>query len=228
MVEGISQVADKVRVISASSADQRSGLQGMEREVQSLDGITRSNAEMVDLSVRSAERLREQARMLSASVISMKLRQGCADEAREMVERAVARIERRGPVAAFAQIHDPQGEFRDRDLFIIVMDYQGYFRAFGVDPAKANHPAVAAPGVNVDELNEKTFRCARAGGGWLEFKSWHPVTKLPVDKMAYVLPAGAEYIVMCSINKTDGGAASAPAPAAGRRWFGPAETAGMP
>ena len=45
---------------------------------------------------------------------------------------------------------------------------------------------------------------ADEGGGWLQFKSLHPITKLPADKMAYVLPAGKDWVVMCSINKTDG------------------------
>ncbi|HET7793808.1 MAG TPA: methyl-accepting chemotaxis protein [Rhizobacter sp.] len=212
VVQGISQVADKARVISQSSAAQRSGLQGMEQSVQSLDGITRSNALMVDSSVRSAEKLREQARQLSSAVIAMKLRQGCADEARALVDKAVALIRSVGSSQAIASFHRRDGGFVDRDLFIIVLDRRGYFRAFGMDPSKADKPAVAAPGVNIDELNAKTMACADAGGGWIEFKSLHPQTKLPVDKMAYVFPADKELIVMCSVNKGDG-AAVAPAAA---------------
>ncbi|HEY0820603.1 MAG TPA: methyl-accepting chemotaxis protein, partial [Rhizobacter sp.] len=216
VVQGISQVADKARVISESSAAQRSGLQGMEQSVQSLDGITQSNARMVDSSVKSAERLREQARQLSASVGTMKLRQGCADEARALVERAVSLIGSAGLAAAVGRFHARDGGFVDRDLFIIVLDRKGYFRAFGMDPAKADKPAVAAPGVNIDELNAKTYGAADAGGGWIEFKSLHPQTKLPVDKMAYVMPSGPELVVMCSVNKTDGAALPAPAPALAR------------
>ena len=209
VTQGIAQVADKARVIAQSSAAQRSGLQGMEQSVQSLDGITQSNARMVDSSVRSAERLREQARQLSAAVVSMKLRQGCADEARALVDKAVALIGSAGLPAAVSRFHARDGGFIDRDLFIIVMDRRGHFRAFGMDPSKADKPAVAAPGVNIDELNAKTYTAADSGGGWIEFKSLHPQTKLPVDKMAYVLPAGPELVVMCSVNKTDGAAAPA-------------------
>ncbi|WOB08845.1 methyl-accepting chemotaxis protein [Piscinibacter gummiphilus] len=214
VMQGISQVADKARVISESSAAQKSGLQGMEQSVQSLDGITRSNARMVDSSVKSAEKLREQARQLSAAVVSMKLRQGCADEARALVDKAVALIHSAGLPSAASRFHARDGGFVDRDLFIIVMDRKGYFRAFGMDPKKADKPAVAAPGVNIDELNAKTYAAADAGGGWIEFKSLHPQTKLAVEKMAYVQPAGPELVVMCSVNKTDGAAAPAGAPPA--------------
>jgi methyl-accepting chemotaxis protein len=204
VMQGISQVADKARVISESSAAQKTGLHGMEQSVQSLDGITRSNALMVDSSVKSAERLREQARQLSASVGSMKLRQGCADEARVLVDKAVALIASAGLQAAVSRFHARDGGFIDRDLFIIVLDRKGYFRAFGMDPNKANKPSVAAPGVNAEEVNAKTYAMADAGGGWIEFRGMHPVTKLPVDKMAYVMPSGPELMVMCSVNKTDG------------------------
>ncbi|MBX3619794.1 MAG: hypothetical protein KF891_07400 [Rhizobacter sp.] len=183
--------------------------------MQSLDGITQSNARMVDSSVRSAERLREQARQLSASVVSMKLRQGCADEARALVDKAVTLIRNEGLAAATRRFHDKAaGGFVDRDLFIIVLDRKGHFRAFGMDPSKADKPAVAAPGVNIDELNGKTYAAADAGGGWIEFRSMHPVTKLPVDKMAYVMPASDELIVMCSVNKSDGAPATQAAPSA--------------
>ncbi|MEO8153370.1 MAG: methyl-accepting chemotaxis protein [Rhizobacter sp.] len=208
VVRGIAQVADKARVISQSSTAQRSGLQGMEQSVQSLDGITQSNARMVDSSVRSAEKLREQARQLSAAVITMKLRQGCADEARALVDKAVALLKSAGTAAAVGRFHARDGGFIDRDLFIIVIDRRGYFRAFGMDPSKADKPSVAAPGVNVEELNAKTLQCADNGGGWVEFRSLHPVTRAPVDKMAYVMRADKDLVVMCSVNKSDGSGAA--------------------
>ena len=208
VMQGIAQVADKARVISQSSAAQRSGLQGMEVSVQSLDGITQSNARMVDSSVKSAERLREQARQLSAAVVAMKLRQGCADEARALVERAGDLIQSVGLPAAVSRFHARDGGFIDRDLFIIVLDRKGCFRAFGMDPGKADKPAVAAPGVDIAELNAKTYARADEGGGWFEFRSLHPQTRVPVDKMAYVLPVG-DLVVMCSVNKSDGAAVAA-------------------
>ncbi|CAG4897164.1 methyl-accepting chemotaxis protein [Paraburkholderia gardini] len=217
VVADISQIADKARVISSSSAAQLDGLLSIGQSVQSLNRITHSNAQMVDSSAHSAERLRQQSHQLSAAVISMKLRQGCADEARALVERAVALIRNEGAAAAIRRFHQRDGDFVDRDLFIIVLDRRGYFRAFGADPGKADKPAVAAPGVNVEELNRKTMQCADSGGGWIEFRSLHPETRVAVDKMAYVMPAGPDLIVMCSLNKTDGVSWAGPSPAPGGR-----------
>ena len=204
VVRGIREVTARLGAVTASSAQQSNGLLEISQAVNALDSLTQGNAQMVDTTVHAAQSLREQAQQLSAGVVSMRLRQGCADEARAMVERAVEFIAQTGRAAAVQRFHDRSGGFVDRDMFIIVIDRNGWFRAFGMDPSKADKPAVAAPGVNIDELNARTWRCADEGGGWLQFKSLHPITKLPADKMAYVLPAGPDWVVMCSINKNDG------------------------
>jgi hypothetical protein len=141
----------------------------------------------------------------------MRLRQGCADEARAMAERAAQCVRAMGTAEAARRFHDRAGGFIDRDLFVILMDRRGNFLAFGADPSKANKPAVAAPGVDIQELNRKTYAAADAGGGWVEFRSLHPITRLPVDKMAFVVPVG-EQVVLVSVNKSDGGGAPAAAP----------------
>ncbi|RDU98807.1 methyl-accepting chemotaxis protein [Trinickia dinghuensis] len=201
---GVREITGKARLICAASTAQLDGLRGIDESVQGLDRITHSNARMVETSLHAAERLRQQSRQLCAAVIAMKLRQGCADEARALVERAAQLLESAGLAAAAERFHRRDGGFIDRDLFVIVLDRNGMFRAFGADPAKAGKPAVAAPGVDIDALNRQTFERADRGGGWIEFRSLHPVSRLPVDKMAYVRPVGAALIVMCSVNKTDG------------------------
>jgi methyl-accepting chemotaxis protein len=201
---GVREITGKAHLIRAASTAQLDGLRAIDQSVQGLDRITHSNAQMAETSLHAAERLRRQSRQLCAAVIGMKLRQGCADEARALVERAAQLVESVGLTAAAERFHRRDGGFIDRDLFVIVLDRQGVFRAFGMDPGKAGKPAVAAPGVDVDALNRQTFERADRGGGWIEFRSLHPVSRIPVDKMAYVRPVGTALVVMCSVNKTDG------------------------
>nr|WP_315463691.1 methyl-accepting chemotaxis protein [uncultured Rhodoferax sp.] len=194
----------RVRVISGSISEQSTSIQEIAQAVRSLDDITQRNAELVDVSNHASAALSKQAGNLAGSVISVRLRQGCADEARKLVERARAVVMEQGVDAAVRQFHDPQGAFRDRDLFVILLDRRGYFLAFGMDPSKANKPSVAAPGVDVQALNQASFERADSGGGWVQFRGMHPLTKLPCDKMAYVLPAGPELVLLTSINRNDG------------------------
>ena len=215
MVDGVRQVAERVRQVAATNAQQSQSLGDLAQAVSAIDRLTQRNAQLVAGSVASADALRRQAETLKTGVASMRLRQGCADEARAMAERAARCVRQLGVAQAAQRFHDRTGDFIDRDLFVILMDRNARFLAFGADPSKANRPAVAAPGVDVDEINRRTYATADAGGGWVEFRSLHPLTRRPVDKMAYVLPV-EQCVVMVSINKSDGeGAAPVPAPQRG-------------
>ncbi len=204
VVDHMRVLATKVGGVSTSISEQSTHTQEIAQVIHGLDDITQRNADLVEVSTQSSASLSAQAANLAGSVVSMKLRQGCADEARALVEAATQLILQHGLDAAVRQFHDRSSRFFDRDLFIIVLDRKGYFRAFGMDPTKANKPSVAAPGVDLEALNRITRELADQGGGWAQFRGMHPVTKLPCDKMAYVLPAGPELMVLCSINKNDG------------------------
>jgi hypothetical protein len=216
MVDGVRQVAERVRQVAATNAQQSQSIGGIAQAVVGIDRLTQRNAQLVAGSVQSADALRTQAQALKAGVASMRLRQGCADEARAMAERAAQCVRDAGAAEAARRFHDRSGGFIDRDLFVILLDRRGNFLAFGADPSKANKPAVAAPGVDVDALNRKTYAVADAGGGWVEFRSMHPITREPVDKMAYVVPVD-DQVVMVSVNKSDGSAAPATTSAPARR-----------
>jgi methyl-accepting chemotaxis protein len=213
MVGGVRQVAQRVRQVAATNADQSRSLGELAQAVVSIDKQTQRNALLVESSAQAADALRRQAENLKAGVVSMRLRQGCADEARALAERAAQCVRQQGLAQAVQRFHDrANGGFIDRDLFVILMDRNANFVAFGADPGKANKPAVAAPGVDIAELNRLTYLRADEGGGWVEFRSMHPITRLPVDKMAYVMPVD-KHVVLVSVNKSDGAAGSAAAPA---------------
>jgi methyl-accepting chemotaxis protein len=204
MADGVRQVADRVREVATSTVRQSHSVGEIAQAVGGIEQLTQRNMIMVDNSVGAAEQLRQQAANLKQGVLTMRLRQGCADEARTLCERAVAALRSEGLARAVQRFHDKAGGFIDRDLFVIVLDRQGYFRAFGADPTKADKPAVLPPGVDVQTVVAQTLSIADQGGGWLEFRSWHPVTRTPVDKMAFVMP-WEDLAVMVSANRSDGG-----------------------
>jgi methyl-accepting chemotaxis protein len=206
MVDSVRQVAERMRQVASTNAEQSQSLGELAQAVVNIDHLTQRNAQLVAGSVTAADALRRQADTLKAGVASMRLRQGCADEARALAERAAQCVRQLGVAQAARRFHERTGGFIDRDLFVIMMDRGGNFVAFGADPSKANRPAVAAPGVDVAELNRMTYATADAGGGWVEFRSFHPLTRVPVDKMAYVMPVD-KHVVMVSVNRSDGGPA---------------------
>lgn len=89
-------------------------LKEIAQAVGQQDQLTQQNAQMVDVSVSAAERLQSQSAILARAVGAMQLRQGCADEVRNLVERAAALVDAEGMDAARARFHDHQGGFIDR------------------------------------------------------------------------------------------------------------------
>ena len=108
------------------------------------------------------QRLQARADRLSDGVKYIRLRQGCANEARAMAERAARLVDTEGPENAVRQFHDPKGGFRDRDLYIVVADRDDYFRAFGSDPGKAGKlRKEALPGDDQSAIRERSSsRCS--------------------------------------------------------------------
>jgi hypothetical protein len=210
-VEGIRDVAERLREFARSSDGQNASLQEIAQAVATLDDITQHNARMAEGSVRTADQLRERAGRLSDGVQDMRLRQGCADEAKAMAERAARLIDSAGGDEAVRQFHDSKGTFRDRDLYIVVADRDDYFRAFGSDPSKAGKLRKdAIPQGNQTAIRAATWRAVEGGGGWIEFSAPHPITKRIVDKLGYVAPAlGGRWAVLCSVNRGDGLGAAA-------------------
>jgi methyl-accepting chemotaxis protein len=205
-VDAVSEVAALLRDVARSSSEQTLGLQEIAQAVEVLDDITQRNGEMVGGSVETASQLQARADRLSDGVKYIRLRQGCADEARAMAERAARLVDTEGPENAVRLFHDPKGGFRDRDLYIVVTDRDDYFRAFGPDPSKAGKLRKEVfPGGGQSAIREAIWRAVDQSGGWVEFNGQHPVTKQPVEKIGYVTPAlDGRWAVQCSVNRGDG------------------------
>ncbi|WP_408532771.1 methyl-accepting chemotaxis protein [Paraburkholderia fungorum] len=205
-VDAVSDVAALLRDVARSSSEQTAGLQEIAQAIEVLDDITQRNGQMVGGSVETASLLQARADRLSDAVKYIRLRQGCADEARALAERAARLVDTEGPENAVRRFHDPKGGFHDRDLYIVVADRDDYFRAFGSDPAKVGkRREEALPGEDQSAIREASWRAIEQGGGWIEFSGRHPVTKQPVEKIGYVTPAlGGRWAVQCSVNRGDG------------------------
>jgi hypothetical protein len=100
----------RLRQISNASTEQSDTLVSVSQRVGDLDEITRENARMVDESTAAASNtLLERAQILREAVSSMRLRQGSADEARDLLDRAL------GPRAMRGQEQGFQGPARQAE-----------------------------------------------------------------------------------------------------------------
>lgn len=108
-------------------------------------------------------------------------------EATAMVKKAIEFIKANGKEKAYAAINDPNGQFRDRDLYVFVYDMNGVTLAHGTNPKMR--------GKNLMELKDadgvyiiKSFLdiAKTKGKGWVDYKWPNPVSKAIESKSSYV------------------------------------------
>lgn len=126
---------------------------------------------------------------------------GTADEAIAMVRKAVNAIKSGGKEKAFAAFHDPAGGFRDRDLYIFVLDMKADNLVNGANPR-----LVGKNTLDLKDADGKLFvremidRATAKGTGWVDYKWPSPATNSILHKSAYIEKVG-DMIVGCGIYK---------------------------
>jgi methyl-accepting chemotaxis protein len=199
VVAGVQDVSQRLRGIAAASVEQSTGLREMSASVGNLDEITRQNAQMVDESSQASQALVERAEALRGAVASIRLRQGSADEARELVDRAMACIAEQGFERAARRFRDRSEGFVDRDLYLFVVDREGRYRLHGGEPALEGRRVHDIPGIDGDRFVREVFACAERGGGWVEYDMLNPEAGQVQPKASYTMPLGADLALGCGV-----------------------------
>ena len=201
IVAGIRDVAGSMSQISASSAEQSTGLNEITATVRQLDEITQRNAHMVELAVGQASDLEGRASTLLDSVALFKLQQGSADEAQELVSRAVAHRRQSPSIASYLRdITDATRGFFDRDMYIFVLDRTGTYVAFGGNPAKVNTRVQDLAGIDGQGLLDSIYHQADREPGWVEYDITNPTSGRVQCKMSYVQKVD-DFAVGCGVYK---------------------------
>ncbi len=201
MAEGMHRVAASMSEISHSSAEQSTGLHEVNLAVQQLDRITQDNAQMAQHAVAQALALQERAAALSQAVSTFRLQQGTADEAMELVRKAVALCKNSAREAFLRRITDPSEPYHDRDMYVFVLDASGTYLAFGGNPAKVGTRVQDIPGVDGERLMHDIVAQADQGPGWVEYAITNPLTGTVQTKMSFVTRIGDLYLG-CGVYKT--------------------------
>jgi biotin operon repressor len=201
IVNGVRGVAENMSLISASSAEQSSGLTEISSAVSQLDQITQRNAQMVERAVVQANQLEHRAAHLSKAVSTFVLQQGTAEEAMHLVERAMDHRQRSGRDAFVRELTEPAKGFHDRDMYVFALDRQGVYRAFGGKPEKVGSRVQDIAGVDGQALLENIVTQAEMEPGWVEYDIANPVTGAIQGKMSYVVKVDDLYLG-CGVYKT--------------------------
>jgi methyl-accepting chemotaxis protein len=197
LVAGIREIAQNVETMADGSAKQSIALAEVVQAVGDLDRVTVENSGLVDRTSHRSSRLMQRSRQLEDAVTYIKLRQGTADEALTLANRAQALVQSIGFDQAFEAFHDKNGEFVDRDLYIFVFDRAGVYRVMGADRNRVGTSLADAPGVDAQQLLDDAWHRAEQGGGWVEYNIINLVTGDVRGKSSYVLPLDDDMLIGC-------------------------------
>ena len=109
-----------------------------------------------------------------------------AKEAQAMVQKGVAYIKANGKDKGYAEISNKQGQFEDRDLYLVVYGLDGKVWAHG-----ANEKMVGKMLIDLKDVDGKAFvrervELAKAKPSfWQDYKFTNPVTKKVEPKSMY-------------------------------------------
>ena len=201
VVSGIGQVAGNVRAITAAAELQSNGLSQMSEAIRGLDDITQENARMVEQTSSASAGLGERAHRLARTVSTFRLRQGTADEAYALVQKAVALYRRRGH-ACLPEITDAANGFADRDMYVFAWDRSLVYHAFAGKPHNLRKRASEILGTDATQLARDVWSVAASGGGWVDYDFLNPTTGQVAPKTSFVFPVSADLVLGCGIYKT--------------------------
>jgi cytochrome c len=125
--------------------------------------------------------------LVAGSVVAAE--RGTPEEARALLDKAVALVETEGAEKALAVFNDRNGPFVDRDLYVFCMGPEYKITAHidvgmrGIDVATLKDP-------DGKEIGREMIALAKKGGGSLEYRWVNPVTKEVEPKISFLKLAG--------------------------------------
>lgn len=110
------------------------------------------------------------------------------EEAVAMVKKAVAFYKANGKEKSFEAMSDPKGQFRDRDLFIIVLNNKGEVLAHPVMKKMIGANIMDIRDVDGVYMTRSFYKTVeKTGSGWSEkYKFMNPAAQKMEPKLTYV------------------------------------------
>lgn len=112
---------------------------------------------------------------------------GTRDEAKAMVDAAVAHVKKVGPDQAFRDFTDKSNkDWQKKDLYVFAYNMQGVNVGHGANDKLVGKNLIELKDPNGKPLIQELRAMAQKGGGWVEYDWPHPQTKKIESKVSYV------------------------------------------
>jgi len=200
IVNAVQHVEQIIAEITQAGKEQSSGITEVNQAVTQMDHMTQQNAAMVEQAASAAVKMQQLASSLAHSVSAFRL-ENHAEDAVAMVQRAVRHVRQQGREAALADFSLPTPEFKQRDLYINVIDLNGNTLAHG-----ENAKLIGRNLIDLKDADGKLFIkhfvdvAKNTGKGWIDYRWPNPVTAVLEEKTTYIEEVDG-LVIGCGIYK---------------------------
>lgn len=109
------------------------------------------------------------------------------EQAKAMVEKAIAYAKANGPEKAYKEFNTPGSQFFNGELYIFAYDTQGNCLALGGNPKMAGKNLIDMKTADGKFLIKDFIEIVKTKGeGWYDYKWTNPETKKMQDKSSYI------------------------------------------
>lgn len=113
---------------------------------------------------------------------------GKPEDAKKMVDEAVAHIKAVGPAKAFEDFSTPGGKWHNRDIYLFCYKMDGTNVCHGANKALIGKNLIDLKTADGQFLIKNLVTIAQTkGSGWIDYQWPHPETKKTEAKKAYVV-----------------------------------------
>lgn len=122
---------------------------------------------------------------------------GTKEEAKALVEKALAFYKQNGQEKTVAEANNPSGQFIDRDLYIFVLNTDGLRLAHGTNQKLVGKSILEIKDIDGKAYGQEIVQAAKASGTcWVDYKFTDPTTKKIAEKTTYC--AKDNDLIFCS------------------------------
>jgi cytochrome c len=123
------------------------------------------------------------------------------EQAKKLVEQAVAYMKANGEEKAIKEFSDPKGQFTKGDAYIFVLGLDGVLRANVARPELVGKNVLNSPDSKGKFHRKEMVELANSkGSGWVEYNQLNPATKQDEPKISYIQKVG-NLIIGCGAYK---------------------------
>lgn len=124
--------------------------------------------------------------LLASTTFAFAQERGTADEAKALVEKGLAHVKAVGPEKAFAEFSDKDsGKWLNKDLYIVVLKYDGTILAHGVNKGLLGKNLIDVKDPDGKLFTRDMIESGKKGGGWTDYGFTDPVTKKIAAKSSF-------------------------------------------